>query len=332
MNQPALDKLPQILFEIGKVIGSKQALGTMLGRISVLATELVGADATSVMLLDADGSRLLAKAAHGLRIGNLDMVSFAVGEGVAGWVVQTGESALIDDVAEDERFTVRRDPSTLIRSMLCVPLLVRDEPVGVMSSTSKQLAAFGEPQLRMLEFVAKTISLDIENERLRKVSVTDQLTGCFNREFLHRQLPLAMREADKQSEPLSAAMVDVDHFKAVNDQHGHDTGDRVLQVVAERLRGAIRGDDVLVRYGGEEFLVLLPHTDADSAREIGERMRAKLQDNPIHAGAATVEMRISVGVTTYRGPDDTAENFIRRADTALYQAKGRGRNRVEAAP
>jgi diguanylate cyclase (GGDEF)-like protein len=324
------DKLPRILFAIGKAIGADANLGDMMTHISELATELVDGDATSVMLLDAEGKRLLARAAYGLRIGNLEFVSFAVGEGVAGWVVQNGEPALIEDVSKDPRFAVRKDPSTLIRSMVCVPLMVRGEPVGVLTATSKHVGAFSKRHLEMLTFVAQTIALDVENARLLKLSVTDPLTSCYNRKFLEAQLPRAIEAAAAKAAPLSCAMVDVDHFKPVNDRFGHDVGDRVLVVVAERLRAAIRGDDVLVRYGGEEFLALLPQSDADTAREVGERMRGKLQEHPIHAADQRLELRVSVGVTQYR-PGETPETFVRRADTALYQAKGRGRNRVEVA-
>ena len=328
MPQPPGSKLPRVLFEIGKAIGSDQDLGTLLRHISELATEAVGGDATSVMLLDAARERLLAKAAYGLRIGNLDFVSFAVGEGVAGWVVEHGEPALIDDVADDPRFTPRDDPSTPIRSMVCVPLIVRGRPIGVMTCTSPEPGAFTEGSLEMMSFIAQTIALDIENVRLTKVAVTDPLTRAFNREFLMQRLPLEMQVAAEQGAPLSLAMVDVDHFKSVNDRFGHDAGDRVLVVVAERLRSAIRANDVLVRYGGEEFLVLLPATDLEIAAEIAERMRVKMQENPIHAAEATVEIRISVGVAAHQGEADTSDNFIRRADGALYSAKRQGRNRV----
>ena len=322
--------LPRILFEIGKVIGSDDDLGSLLGHISELATEAVGGDATSIMLLDAARERLLAKAAYGLRIGNLAFVSFAVGEGVAGWVVQHGEPALIEDTDDDPRFVDRPDPSTPIRSMVCVPLVVRGRPVGVMTCTSPRRAAFTDQSLEMFSFIAQTIALDIENVRLSRVAVTDPLTGAFNREFLLERMPAELAAAAEQGAPLSVAMVDVDHFKDINDQYGHDAGDRVLVVVAERLRGAIRSHDMLVRYGGEEFLVLLPATDLAIANEVAERMRAKMQENPIHAGDARVDIRISVGVATH-ADDENPDELIRRADAALYTAKRRVRNRVELA-
>lgn len=325
------EQLPRILFEIGKTIGGSRDLPAMMSRISELATELVGADATSIMLLDSQGERLMAKAAHGLRVGRLDGVSFAVGEGVAGWVVQRGEPARIDDVSQDDRFVPRDAPSTPIASMICVPLLAGGRPIGVMTATSQRTGAFDQADLEMLAFVAQTIALDVENARLRKLTVTDPLTGCYNREYLHMQLPARLREAEDHGTPLSVAMIDVDHFKDVNDAYGHAVGDRVLTVVADRLRAAIRGRDVLVRYGGEEFVALLPDTDLAAARDIGERMRAKLEENPVHAEGQSIDVRVSVGVARAR-PGESAQDVVGRADAAMYAAKRAGRNRVEVAP
>ncbi len=325
-----LARLPEILFEIGKAIGSEDDLAHLLSNISGLVCELVGADACSIALVDASRERLLTKAAHGLTGGRIERFSFAVGEGVAGWVLEHSESALIDDVEADPRFLVI-EGSNEIRSMACVPMLARDTPVGTLTATAPTVAAFTEDDLELLGFIAKTIALDIENVRLRRVSVTDPLTGVYNREYLQQRLPAEIQAATRRGAPLSVAMIDIDHFKAVNDKYGHDVGDRVLTVVAQRLRHSIRKDDILVRYGGEEFLALLPDADLSRAREIGERMRHALQAAAVSGGPGiSIEVRISVGVAEHEEFTDVV-TLIRQADTALYSAKGRGRNRVEVA-
>ena len=336
MTPEQLVRLPEVLFQIGKAIGSDEDLGLLLSRISQLVCELVGADACSVMLLDVRGELLLTKAAHGLPTERLHRISFRVGEGVAGWVLEQGQAALIDDVTRDERFVAREDSRTPIGSMACVPLLARGERVGVMTATSAKTGAFSADNLDMLGFLAKTIALDIENIRLHRLSVTDTLTGAFNREFLQRHLPFEIERAVEGKHALSVAMVDIDHFKEVNDKLGHDKGDLVLAEVVNRLRLAVRKNDVIIRYGGEEFLVVLPHAEAGRAWEVGERMRLKFQNRVVDAGSA-IEIRISVGVAqhkpaTVHGSAETPSDLIRRADTALYIAKGRGRNRVEVAP
>lgn len=332
LSDVSIEQLLQVLFRIGKAIGSDEDLASLLHHISEQVCELVGADACSIMLLDAPRDRLLAKASYGLRVRDLNRVSFAVGEGVAGWVMKHREAALIGDVEQDERFVSRRETSTTIRSMASVPLEANGEPVGVLNATSGKVNDFTAIDLEMLRVIARTIALDIENRRLRRMSVTDPLTGTYNREFMQQRLPVELAAADQKNQPLSLAMIDVDHFKQVNDQYGHTVGDHVLVAVADRLRSAIRGDDFLIRYGGEEFMVLLPNADAARALEVGERMRLRLADSPIAVDGVDVEVRISVGVAQYHGAQEPADTLIRRADTALYSAKGRGRNRVEIAP
>jgi diguanylate cyclase (GGDEF)-like protein len=337
MTPEQLARLPAVLFEIGKAIGSDEDTGAMLSRISEQVCALVGAEACSVMLLDAARAQLLAKAAHGLRSERMHRLAFRVGEGVAGWVAKHCEPALIDDVTGDPRFVVLEDQRTQIRSMVCVPLVARGESSGVLTVTSVQPHAFTGHTVDLLRFIATTIALDVENLRLHRVSVTDGLTGAYNREFLQQRLPLELEVAQQRQLPLSLAMVDVDHFKAVNDRYGHDTGDTVLAEVARRLRGAIRADDLLVRYGGEEFLIVLPRSDASRACEVGDRMRTKMAHEAVVADGATVEVRISVGIAQHAVPVGTEPvespaELIRRADSALYAAKARGRNRVEVAP
>lgn len=332
MTPDGLQKLPAALFEIGKLIGSDLDPGILLARIAELVCQLIDARACSVMLLDADRRRLLARAAYGLRTERMHALSFRVGEGVAGWVIERGESALIDDVTADPRFVTLPENETPIASMLCVPLLARGERVGVVTATSERRAAFDADHLELVRFISTTIALDIENVRLHRVAVTDPLTGAYNREFLLARLPQEIEAAIDRDRPLSVAMVDVDHFKDVNDQHGHGVGDAVLAEVARRLRGAIRTGDLLVRYGGEEFLAVLPKADAGRAWEVGERMRQRVSERAFDAGdGLALLLRISVGIAQWRDGEVMPE-LISRADIALYGAKQRGRNRVEVAP
>ncbi len=332
MDKEALDKLPAALFEIGKLIGSDLDPGILLSRIAELVCQLIDAKSCSVMLLDADRKRLLAKAAYGLRTERMHSLSFRIGEGVAGWVVERGEPALINDVSQDPRYLVLPANQTPIASMLCVPLLARGERVGVVTATSERTGAFHPHHLELVRFISTTIALDIENVRLHRVAVTDPLTGAYNREFLMQRLPQEIEAAIDRDRSLSLAMIDVDHFKAVNDQYGHGVGDVVLAEVARRLRSAIRAGDLLVRYGGEEFLAVLPKADAGRAWEVGERMRQRVCERAFDVGdGLALLLRVSVGIAQWRMGENMAD-LIERADIALYDAKERGRNRVEVAP
>lgn len=330
MNQAQLQKLPAVLFEIGKLVGSDLDPGVLLSRISELLCQLIDAQACSVMLLDASRERLLAKAAYGLRADRIHSLSFAMGEGIAGWVALHGDAVLLPDAAQDPRFVQLPNSRTPIASLICVPLIARGERVGVVTATSGNPNAFSESDLELVRFIATTIALDIENVRLHRVAVTDPLTGAYNREFLSSKMPTEIDFAIDRGRALSVAMVDVDHFKSVNDQFGHGVGDVVLAEIAVRLRNAIRGGDMLVRYGGEEFLVLLPRAGAERASEVGERIRERVSDGPIDAGnGIAIDITVSVGVAELRTePLESMTEFIARADAALYAAKAAGRNRV----
>jgi two-component system cell cycle response regulator len=166
-----------------------------------------------------------------------------------------------------------------------------------------------------------------------EMAVTDPLTGLFNRRFMERQLGALAVNAANRGKPLSVLIMDVDYFKAVNDTHGHDVGDRVLQELASRIRESVRNLDLPCRTGGEEFVVILPDTDRHIAMRVAERLRKFVGTRPFHAGAKAgpLTVTVSIGVASFEGPTDTMESLLKRGDEALYQAKRDGRNRVTTA-
>lgn len=165
------------------------------------------------------------------------------------------------------------------------------------------------------------------NEVLEKVSRTDVLTGLWNRRHLEEHLGAVASAARRRETPYSVLMIDIDQFKRVNDQNGHAVGDTVLREVATRLRSGIRTEDQVARWGGEEFLAVLPSTSQDDARRVAERLRGSIEDAPVLAGGLNVSMTISIGIAAgIRDP----EELIESAGRSLYKAKEAGRNRVVA--
>jgi two-component system cell cycle response regulator len=176
-------------------------------------------------------------------------------------------------------------------------------------------------------------------ERLRStyhrsvsLAVTDSLTGLFNRLYLTSHLESLREHAIAEGKPLAVAMIDIDHFKAVNDAHGHDVGDAVLCELAQRLKSFVRASDLPARLGGEEFVVVMPDTDLSLAEVITTRLRKKVADSPfsIPHGKGDLSITVSIGVASLLGAEDTPEKLLKRADVALYEAKRGGRNRVIA--
>ena len=176
-------------------------------------------------------------------------------------------------------------------------------------------------------------------ERLRdnvqqsmEMAVTDPLTGLYNRRYMETHLGTLIDQAANRGKSISILVIDIDFFKAVNDTHGHDIGDHVLQEFAGRVSGNIRSIDMACRYGGEEFVLVMPDTDMTLAYRIGERLRQVIASVPFDVGVSKgpLDITISIGIATMQGPDDTPEGVLKRADQALYRAKRDGRNRVVA--
>jgi two-component system cell cycle response regulator len=163
-----------------------------------------------------------------------------------------------------------------------------------------------------------------------ELAVTDQLTGLHNRRYMSGQLEALMRRSAQGGEPVALLVIDIDHFKKVNDSFGHDVGDEVLAEFAVRLASNVRAIDLPVRHGGEEFVVVMPDTDLEDARRIAERIRLHVAGAPfrVMGGEEMLGMTISIGVASSCGPDDTPNALLKRADEAVYEAKSRGRNRV----
>jgi two-component system cell cycle response regulator len=177
------------------------------------------------------------------------------------------------------------------------------------------------------------------SERLRdnfqmsiEMAITDSLTGLHNRRYMESHLGTLVQEAASRGKPLSLLVLDIDYFKSINDNYGHDAGDDVLREFATRVRKSIRGIDLACRLGGEEFVVVMPETDLAVAAVVAERIRRKIAGEPfsIHKGTGSVDVTISIGIAGLTEADDGADTIIKRADQALYRAKRDGRNRVVA--
>lgn len=180
---------------------------------------------------------------------------------------------------------------------------------------------------RELELVALYAELDQKNHQLEDLSTHDQLTGLYNRVMLYDFIEKQFAYLIRHQAPCCLVMLDLDHFKAINDDYGHPVGDAVLEGIGKRLADRLRKSDMAFRYGGEEFLVILPQADLQQARELFEQIRKEIQSNAI-GGLAAGELTISVGVTELAASGDSAKAAINRADQALYDSKHLGRNRV----
>jgi len=221
------------------------------------------------------------------------------------------------------------------RSWLATPLAARGEMAGVLVMATTERGALGPAQLELAATFAGQGIVAYENARLfaavERMAITDELTKVSNRRHFFELGDKQFATAHRYGPPMSALMLDIDHFKQVNDTYGHAAGDDVIRVVAERLRGVIRTMDLLGRYGGEEFALVLPETD-EGAAPLAERLREAIQATPISTCEGEIAITISVGVAIMDTDDADLAALLNRADGALYEAKHAGRNCVMVAP
>ena len=212
---------------------------------------------------------------------------------------------------------------------LCLPLMAGGHPVGVLGIPDSA-GPFGRQ--RVLAMAAALLSISLRNAQLfhnlREYSLRDGLTGCFNRTHALEGVDTELRRARRSHLPVSLIMFDIDHFKDINDRYGHLCGDAVLAAVGARMREGLRGSDLKCRYGGEEFLVLLPETPLEGAKRVAETLRRELADVPINWKGETVAVTASFGVSVALPTEIDGQALIGRADAALYRAKEQGRNCV----
>ena len=248
--------------------------------------------------------------------------------------LQTSQKTLvIPDITETSLISSRLcqilDPKTVLAS----PLTSQNQLLGILLAVSVQDDfQFSEHQIKFFSGLADQTSVALERSRLfeevKKLAETDQLTGALNRRGLDRWGEYEFERAKRFDRELSVIFFDLDHFKQVNDSFGHDTGDQILKEMAERCQRVIRNVDLLVRYGGEEFLVILPETSQHEAYQIAERIRNTLRTPPYQPGEHTIEMTVSLGVKTLSEDILSLEKLVHQADQAMYQAKQSGRNRT----
>jgi diguanylate cyclase (GGDEF)-like protein len=230
------------------------------------------------------------------------------------------------------------DNGTVVRGLAALkifPLRTGESTVGTLVCGSRQADALPDGAQRDLAMLALQAAEALQRTRLyeqaERLATTDGLTGLSNRRSFTAQLQARHREAERYKKPLSLLLLDIDHFKKVNDTYGHPAGDAVLRGVALAARTQARETDLCARYGGEEMAFILPETDARGAMVIAERVRAAVAAAQHPTESGNIRVTVSVGVATSPADGDSPEALLEAADKALYRAKQAGRNRVEAA-
>ena len=337
--QRTVDELA-VLNEIGKALTSSLDIGEVMHLILAKVSELLKPRNWSLLLRDQQTGELYFKAAVGAGSEMLMHLRLQRGEGIAGWVAEHNAPLIVDDVTADPRFAARFDKTSRFhtKSILCVPLAIKGRVLGVIELVNGEGdGSFSTEDLRILSTVAEFSAIAIENAqnfaKVQDLTVLDDHTGLFNSRHLKRTLEQEIIRATRFGHPVSLVFFDLDYFKRVNDTYGHQAGSRLLAEVGRLLLGTLRSTDVPVRYGGDEFVVLLPETSKDQAMECAKRLRSEISKWKFLAEEpyGPLQITASLGVASF--PDDARapEELLRRADDAMYRVKAERRDGVAAA-
>lgn len=354
-----------ILLKIGLRLTAERDIDRLLHMIIEETTSVMDAERSSLFLIDEEKNEMWAKIAQGAGVVE---IRFPVGVGIAGAVGKTGETMNIPDAYADPRFNPEFDKKTGFhtRSILCVPMRnMQGRIIGAIQVLNKKTGKFLEEDELLLSALSSQAAVAIENadlyqrlnalnlsleqkvsertaeltaanealrrlnKELEEVSITDALTHVYNRRYFMERLRQELKRVGRYGPPASLLMIDIDHFKRVNDTWGHQAGDTVLSGVASLIKSSLRETDIFARYGGEEFGLIATATNADGAAVLGERIRGLVERSEFVHEEKSLRVTVSIGIATWSpGIKEDFDAMIRLADEALYRAKHEGRNRV----
>ncbi|MBZ5536554.1 MAG: sensor domain-containing diguanylate cyclase [Acidobacteriia bacterium] len=326
------------LQEMGKTLVSTLVVDQLVEQILAIIKEKFGYANCSLWTVENTTQELALRAQKGfVAKDNSDDKRLPLsGPGITVWVALRGEMTNVGNVQQDSRYTTANLISDCpIVSELALPLKRQGEVFAVLDVQSGRLNGFTRNDERVLSAVADYASIALANARWVDVRANrDGLTGLYNHRFLMEQLELELHRMNRLSRPCSFIMCDIDHFKSINDDHGHQTGDAILKQVSALLTKSLRDSDIIARYGGDEFSAILPNTALPDALIVAEKLRHKTQEalfwGPNHEGPHRATA--SFGVATYPEDAGSPGDLIRSADEFLYKAKQSGRNCVLPSP
>jgi len=322
-----------VLYEAVKTISSRSLeLQPVLDSLIQVTCRAFGYEYGAILLVDDGIGDLDVRATYGYSP-QVRGTRIPAGQGIAGWVQRTGAVVNVPNVHEDSRYIAFHD---VIASELAVPLITAGKVIGVFSVESTRLQAFGPRDVNVLNALAGYAIIAIENARLfeqtKRLAITDGLTELFNHRYLHETLDRTLERCLREGQPLALIMIEIDNFKWYNDTYGHQQGDEVLRAVADLLRRGSRPSDLVARYGGDEFMIILPNTAKEAAFEIAERIRRMVEAYPfLLAENQVTSVTLSLGVAATPEDGTSVEAVIEAVDRAQYSSKDSGGNKVHLA-
>lgn len=322
--------------EIGKLLTSTLNLNDILQLIMEKITHLVQADNWSLLLKEEDSEHLRFQVAVGIDLKQVEHIHIPLGEGIAGRVAQSGNPLFVTQAENDSRIFRDVDKTTgfITKSLICIPLKIHGNILGVIEIINvENMNKFKKENLPVLTMLADYAAIAIENSRylsrIKKMSITDEYTGLYNARYLHEILPGLMHQADLSEKPLAVGFIDIDDFKRVVDSFGHLAGSRALREIGQTISETLSKDDFLIKYGGDEYVLLLPGRGKEAALKLFKKILKKIRTaSYLQEEGVSVKLTASVGIAIY--PDDapTSKDLLLRADDSMYKIKKSTKNDI----
>jgi len=325
--------------ELGKALTSSLQLDQVLRTIMEKIDEFLRPDNWSLLLLDEAKQELYFELAVGKASQALKDVRIKLGVGIAGWVAQHGEVVIVPDTAKDTRFFGKVDEKTKMetRSIVAVPVKFRDTCLGVIELINcVGPDGFDPKDLKLLEALSDFAAIALENarhvKRIHELTIKDDCTSLYNARHMGFILDTEIYRSQRYNYEFSIVFIDLDHFKLVNDTHGHLVGSRLLAEIGEALKANCRLIDFAFRYGGDEFVILLPQTSKENAINVARRLHKLIREMVwLTKDGLNTHITPSVGVAAYPIDSKTKEGLLHLADEAMYLVKNTNRDDVAAA-
>ena len=328
-----------VFHELGKALTSSLQLDQVLRTIMEKIDEFLRPDTWSLLLVDEAKQELYFELAVGKGATALKDIRIKMGQGIAGWVAQNGKAVIVPDVSQDTRFFAQVDEKTKTetQSIVAVPVRFRDHCLGVIELVNCVGAdGFHQRDLALLEALSDFAAIALENarhvQRIHELTITDDCTSLYNARHLNFILETEIYRSQRYGYEFSLVFIDLDHFKRVNDSFGHLMGSRLLAEIGQLIKINCRLIDFAFRYGGDEFVVLLPQTSKENALLVARRLHRMIRETVwLQAEKLNIHITPSVGVASYPSDSRTKVELLHLADEAMYAVKNSTRDGVAAA-
>lgn len=328
-----------VFHNVARALTSSLDLDSVLRVLMQQMEQFFQPETWSLLILDGKKEELYYAVAMGHAEAELRNLRVQVSEAsAAGWVVLRGETLIVPDATLDPRFRSlpERRSVAQVSSAICIPLRSRLRTLGVLQLFNCRVEMLTDYTISFLHVLCDFAAIAIENaqsvERIQELTITDDCTGLYNVRHLYTMLATELERSSRTQAPFSLVFIDLDHFKGVNDRHGHLVGSTLLAELGRALRALVRRVDSCFRYGGDEFTILLPETCKDEAEQAAMHLRAELREMSFQVGdGLRLSVQASFGVATWPEDGETAQEVIRAADQMMYLVKATTRDGVAVA-